>query len=67
MNRGDRREKIFKDSAAGRRRLGQCMEQRWAQESPEADWRAVERGWCLGEAEFKQELLPQMHERRGEH
>jgi hypothetical protein len=27
----------------------------------------VERGWCLGSEEFRQELLAQVHERRGEH
>jgi len=58
---------IPKDSPAGRRRLAQCLEQRRAQESPDADWREVERGWCLGEAAFKQELLAQTQERRGAH
>ncbi len=28
---------------------------------------AVERGWCLGDKDFKKELLAQMHERRGDH
>jgi len=58
---------IPKDSPAGRKRFGQCMEHRRCQEGPEADWKAVERGWCLGDKAFKEELLAQMHERRGDH
>jgi hypothetical protein len=27
----------------------------------------VERGWCLGDAQFKEELLAQMREGRGDH
>ena len=42
------------------------MEQRWRQEDPQADWRAVERGWCLAERALKEELLAQAHERRGD-
>lgn len=94
MNRGDRREKIFKDdqdrrrfletlgqacektktewdipqdSPAGRRHFSRCMEHRRKQESPKADWRAVERGWFLGDPEFKAELLAQVRERRSDH
>ena len=39
--------------------------QRPIQESPEADWKAVERGWCLGYKAFREELLA--HARRGDH
>src|SRR5262249_16021928 len=56
-----------KDSAAGRKQFGRCMEERRRQESLEADWKAVERGWCLGDKTFKEELLEQMHQRRGDH
>ena len=58
---------IPKDRPAGRRRFGQMMEQRRKQESPEADWKAIERGWCLGDEEFKAELLAHMHQLRGDH
>lgn len=58
---------IPKDSPAGRKRFGQCLEERRRQEGPKADWKAVERGWCLGDKAFKEELLAQMRERRGDH
>jgi hypothetical protein len=43
------------------------MEERRRQETPKTDWRAVERGWFLGDKELKEELLTQMHERRQDH
>jgi len=43
------------------------MEHRRRQESPGADWKAVERGWFLGDKAFKAELLAQMHEHRKDH
>jgi len=58
---------IPKDSPAGRKRFAQCMEHRRRQESPDADWKAVERGWFLGDKAFKEELLEQMHQRRKDH
>ena len=58
---------IPKDSPAGRQRFGQVMEQRRGQEADEAEWKAVERGWCVGSKEFRAELLEQMRERRGDH
>ena len=58
---------IFKDSPAGRKQFARCLEERRRQESPETDWKAVERGWFLGDQEFKEELLAQMHERRADH
>lgn len=42
------------------------MEHRRRQESPKTDWKAVERGWFWGDKEFKEQLLAQMHERRGD-
>ncbi len=59
--------RVPKDSAAGRRQFARFMERRRGQETPKADWKAVERGWCLGDPEFKAELLAQVHERRGDH
>ncbi len=58
---------IPKDSPAGRRRFGQMMEHRRKQESPRADWKALERGWCLGDEEFRAELLEQVRQLRGDH
>jgi REP element-mobilizing transposase RayT len=58
---------IPKDSPAGRRRFGEVMEQRRRQESPEAEWKAIERGWCLGDEEFRAEPLAQVRELRGDH
>jgi hypothetical protein len=49
------------------RQFGLFVEQRRAQEGPKTDWKAVERGWCLGNKAFKEELLAQMHEKRGDH
>src|SRR6266481_9052070 len=43
------------------------MEHRRKQETPKTDWRAIERGWCLGDDEFKAELLAQVREQRGNH
>ena len=43
------------------------MEQRRGQESPKAEWKAIERGWCLGDEEFRAELLEQVRQLRGDH
>jgi REP element-mobilizing transposase RayT len=59
--------RIPKDSPAGRKQFARCMEERRRKEDPKADWKAVERGWCLGDKQFKVELLEQMNERRGDH
>ncbi len=58
---------VPEDSPAGRKRFSLCLEHRRRQESPESDWKVVERGWFLGDKQFKEELLAQMHERRGDH
>src|SRR3974377_2357466 len=59
--------RIPKDSPAGREVFGLCLEQRRLQERPRADWKAVERGWCLGDKAFREELLAQMQASRGDH
>ena len=59
--------RIPKDSPAGRKRFALCMEQRRRQEGPKSDWKAIERGWCLGDKAFKEELLAQMHSSRADH
>jgi REP element-mobilizing transposase RayT len=56
--------RIPQDSAAGRRVLEQAVEERRAAEANE-DYKAIRRGWCLGEATFRKELLGQMTERLG--
>jgi len=56
--------RIPKDSAAGRRTLEQAMQQRRAAEA-HSDYKALRRGWYLGEQSFRQELLTQMSERIG--
>jgi hypothetical protein len=33
----------------------------------EAEWKGIRRGWCLGDKEFKKELLEQMRGGFGEH
>jgi len=55
---------IPKDSAAGRRRFEEGMEERRADERSE-QWKTIRRGWCLGEAQFRKELLEQVHEAAG--
>ena len=57
---------IPQDSVAGRRRFELIMEERRQRDEP-GQWQSVERGWCLGEETFRQELLAQMDGRMGEH
>ncbi|MBI3849165.1 MAG: transposase [Verrucomicrobia bacterium] len=56
--------RIPEDNAAGRRHLEQELEARRQAESG-ADYRAIRRGWCLGEKAFREGLLEQMSERLG--
>jgi hypothetical protein len=55
---------IPKDSPAGRQRLEQALEARRGAEEG-GEFKAIRRGWCLGEETFRQELLAQMSERMG--
>ncbi len=55
---------IPKDSPAGRRELERVVEAR-RQAEEGGRYRAIRRGWYLGEKAFKQELLAQMKERMG--
>jgi hypothetical protein len=55
---------IPKDSAAGRRVLEERMEWRRG-EDLRGEFKRVERGWCLGGEEFRQELLEQVEARPG--
>lgn len=55
---------VPKDSPAGRQRLEHALElRRGAEEGGE--FKPIRRGWCLGEAAFRKELLAQMSERLG--
>ena len=55
---------IPKDSAAGRRVFAERMEWRRG-EDLRGEFKRVERGWCLGGEEFRQELLEQVDARPG--
>ena len=57
---------IAQDTSAGRRQFELRMEERRTQETGR-DWRAIRRGWCLGDEGFRQELLLQIDGRMGEH
>ena len=58
---------IQHDLAAGRRAFETGMEKRRGIADDEAGWKAIRRGWCLGPAEFKVELLERMAGKLGEH
>src|SRR5580692_2011748 len=51
--------RIPKDSAAGRRHFAAGLEQRRGQDT-RAEFKRVERGWCLGDEEFRRDLLEQV-------
>jgi REP element-mobilizing transposase RayT len=51
---------IAKDSAAGRQHFERRMELRRAAEDGE-EFAALQRGWCVGSEEFRNELLAQMN------
>jgi REP element-mobilizing transposase RayT len=57
--------RIPQDSAAGRRHLAESLEQRRSAEDGN-EYKAIRRGWFLGNDVLKQELLGQMSERVGE-
>jgi putative transposase len=54
------------DSRAGRRQFEMMTEERRRKDTP-GQWKAVRRGWCLGDEEFRQELLAQMESKLGRH
>ena len=56
---------IPKDSKAGREYFQGQMEERRREEDPQ-QYKALRRGWCLGDRTFRKELLAQMAERVGE-
>lgn len=58
--------RIPRDSAAGRREFERVMEKRRGAEEPQ-QLQAIRRAWCLGDEEFRKELLEQMGPRMGRH
>ncbi|MBI2926294.1 MAG: transposase [Verrucomicrobia bacterium] len=55
---------IPKDSPAGQQQLERAVEARRGAEEGE-EFKAIRRGWCLGEETFRKELLAQMSQRLG--
>ena len=53
------------DSPAGRRRFEEMLEQRRTEELAD-EWKPIRRGWCLGDEQFRKELLEQVHARAGD-
>jgi REP element-mobilizing transposase RayT len=51
--------RIPKDSAAGRREFSKRMERRRTEDTAE-EFRRMERGWCVGDEDFRRELLEQV-------
>ena len=65
MNRGDHREPVFRDDRDREAFVEtQAMEAR-RQGGPTQEFKAVRRGWCLGDKAFRRELLAQMGEHAG--
>lgn len=58
---------IAKDTAAGRRQFERRMERRRREVSDGAEWKPLERGWCLGSGAFRAKLLARMEPQLGEH
>ena len=59
--------RIPRDSTAGRRQLEAALEERRAAEAGPDAYKAVRRGWFLGEESFKKELLAQLERGFGAH
>jgi len=55
-----------KDSPAGRRHFESVMEERRRKDDPES-FKFVGRGWCLGDDDFRRELLEEMGGKLGPH
>ena len=65
--RGPAEHGIQKDHAAGRERFERQMERRRAEESDAAEWKSLERGWCLGSEPFRAKLLERLESQLGQH
>lgn len=58
---------IQKDDRAGREQFERLMERRRAEASDSAEWKPLERGWCLGSEQFRTTLLEQIESQLGPH
>ena len=57
---------IQRDNTAGRRQFAQAMEERRGKAKP-GEWKAVRRGWFLGGAQLREQVLEMMGGEMGEH
>jgi REP element-mobilizing transposase RayT len=57
---------IQRDNTAGRRQFAQAMEERRGKDKP-GEWKAVRRGWFLGGAQLREQVLEMMGGEMGEH
>ena len=57
---------IQRDNTAGRRLFAQAMEERRGKDKP-GEWKAVRRGWFLGGAQLREQVLEMMGGEMGEH
>ena len=57
---------IQRDNTAGRRLFAQAMEERRGKDQP-GEWKAVRRGWFLGGAQLREQVLEMMGGEMGEH
>jgi hypothetical protein len=57
---------IGRDDAAGRQRFARAMEERRGKDQP-GDWKVVRRGWFLGDAPLKEQVMELMSCQMGEH
>ena len=57
---------IGKADAAGRQQYAQAMEERRGKDEP-GEWKGVRRGWFLGGAQLKEQVLERMSCQVGEH
>jgi REP element-mobilizing transposase RayT len=58
---------LGQDTEQARQQFERRMEERRAQEADGAQWEAVRRGWYLGPADFRRELLDRISGQLGEH
>jgi hypothetical protein len=57
---------IQRDNTAGRRLFAQAMEERRGKDKP-GEWKVVRRGWFLGGAQLREQVLEMMGGEMGEH
>ena len=57
---------IGRDDSAGRKRFGEAMEERRGKDRS-GEWKGIRRGWFLGGAQLKEQLLEMMNAEMGDH